>query len=64
MRLLAKTAARLQALEVNDITPALLSGYLRAAAAVAEAALNGEAQALAVDQLVRQLDENSDLTTE
>ena len=64
VRLLAKMDARLQALEVNDITPALLSGYLRAAAAVAEAALNGEAQALAVDQLVRQLDGNSDLTTE
>lgn len=55
VRLLQKTDQRLAAMNADEIPVKALPAYLRAAAAVAEAALNGEAQALSVDQLLRQL---------
>lgn len=56
IRVLALIDKRLATLDAEEIPQKLIPGYLRAAAAVAEAALNGEAQALAVDELLRALD--------
>lgn len=59
VRLLAHIDTRLGGLteaEVKALPLTLIPSYLRAAAAVAESALNGEAQALAVDELLRGLD--------
>jgi DNA repair ATPase RecN len=60
VRVLQATDKKLATIDPEDITPAMIPAYLRAAAAVAEAALNGEAQALTVDQLVRALSGESD----
>lgn len=60
VRVLQATDKRLASLNPDDITPAMIPALMRAAAAVAEAALNGEAQALTVDQLVRALHGESD----
>lgn len=56
VRILALLDTRLQGMEAKDIPLKQIAGLARAAAFVAEAALNGEAQALAVDELLRELD--------
>lgn len=56
VNILKKTNDRLATMTASEIQPAMIPGYLRAAAAVAEAALNSEAQALAVEQILRSLD--------
>lgn len=59
IRLLSHIDKRLSVLtdkEVEALPLTMIPSYLRAAAAVAESALNGEAQALAVDELLRGLD--------
>lgn len=56
VELLKKANKRLRDLEPSDIPPGALPAFFRAAAAVAEASAGSEAQALAVDELMRLLD--------
>lgn len=55
MAFLKKANDRLKDLDLEDITPGALPSYFRAAAAVAEIALKNEAESLAVDELLRVL---------
>lgn len=56
VELLKKANKRLAEMEPDDIPPGALPAFFRAAAAVAEASAGSEAQALAVDELMRLLD--------
>lgn len=56
VELLKKANKRLSGLEPDAIPPGALPAFFRAAAAVAEASAGSEAQALAVDELMRLLD--------
>src|SRR5579859_202811 len=57
VNLLVKLNARIQSLEINDITPALIPGLARAAAYTASVASEQLAQGLAVGELISQLAE-------
>lgn len=59
-KLLEKTTSRLLAIKPSQIPVKSIPAYLRAAASVAEASLNAEAQALSVEELLRELDGNLD----
>lgn len=60
VRTLQRLDERLKNLTAEEIPLKSIPTFLRAAAAVAEAALNAEAQALTVDHLLRELDHGSD----
>lgn len=53
LRLLEKANLRLKGIEPDAISPGQLPSFFRAAAAVMEASTNSEAQALALDELMR-----------
>lgn len=57
MALLKKANDRLKDLDLKDITPSTLPSYFRAAAAVSEIALKNEAESLAVDELLKVLND-------
>lgn len=61
--LLGKANARLQEIKPGDIPVAALPSVYRAAAAVAEAASNSKAQALAVEELIEALNVRERLST-
>jgi hypothetical protein len=58
--LLKRAVERLNTLATEELTPALLPAFVRAAAAVAEQATNAEAQALAVAELLTLLEKDTD----
>jgi hypothetical protein len=56
VKLLKLTHQKLDRMNADDIDPSSLASYLRAAAAVAEAGLNGEAVALGTAEILQSLD--------
>jgi transposase len=57
--LLYKAGMRLKALDIMEITPAMIPRYLRTAAAVLEYSLNAEAEAIGVRRLEHLLDSDT-----
>lgn len=60
LKLLKKANERLESISQRDIPPGALPAFFRAAAAVAEAGAGSEAQALAMDELLRLLSLDND----
>ncbi len=60
LKLLHKASERLESISQRDIPPGALPAFFRAAAAVAEAGAGSEAQALAMDELLRLLSPDND----